>query len=156
MRFSRCSHLMQSLRQNLYAIPLRLIIGYGFMAHGYAKLVRGPEHFTNILHVLGMPVPELLAWATIIVELLGGFRSPRRRVHSVGEHSHGNRSTRSHFHGSLSKRIQFDQIAVGDGSRCLLRATGIRDRPAVPGRAYRLGPGRIRTSCARSDLHPTP
>lgn len=70
---SRCSHLRPSFRQNWYAIPLRLIIGYGFMAHGYAKLARGPEHFTNILHVLGMPTPELLAWATIIVEFLGGF-----------------------------------------------------------------------------------
>ena len=65
--------MLSSLRQNWYAIPLRLIIGYGFMAHGYAKLARGPEHFTNILHVLGMPAPELLAWATIIVELLGSF-----------------------------------------------------------------------------------
>ena len=56
-----------------YAVPLRLIVGYGFMAHGYAKLARGPEHFTAILHALGMPAPELLAWATISVELLGGL-----------------------------------------------------------------------------------
>jgi hypothetical protein len=54
-----------------------------------------------------------------------GFRSPRRRVHSVGDHPHGNRSTRGCFHGSPSKRIQFDQITGGDRSRCLLRATGI-------------------------------
>ena len=65
-------HLRPSFWQEWYAIPLRLIIGYGFMAHGYAKLARGREHFTNILHVLGRPAPELLAWATIIVELLGG------------------------------------------------------------------------------------
>jgi putative oxidoreductase len=55
------------------AVPLRLIVGYGFMAHGYAKLARGPEHFAVILHALGMPAPELLAWATIGVELLGGL-----------------------------------------------------------------------------------
>ena len=55
------------------ALPLRLIVGYGFMAHGYAKLVRGPEHFVAILDALGVPFPEIAAWANIGVELLGGF-----------------------------------------------------------------------------------
>jgi putative oxidoreductase len=55
------------------AIPLRLIVGYGFMEHGYAKVVRGPEAFATILHALGMPAPSLLAWATILIELLGGL-----------------------------------------------------------------------------------
>jgi putative oxidoreductase len=59
--------------QSWYAIPLRLIVGYGFMQHGYAKLARGPESFTTLLHALGMPAPALLAWVTIVVELLGGF-----------------------------------------------------------------------------------
>jgi putative oxidoreductase len=56
-----------------YAIPLRLIVGYGFMEHGYAKLARGPDHFTGILHALGVPAPGLMAWATILVELFGGL-----------------------------------------------------------------------------------
>ena len=55
------------------ALPLRLIVGYGFMEHGYAKLIHGPERFTAILHTLGVPAPELTAWATILVELLGGL-----------------------------------------------------------------------------------
>lgn len=59
--------------QSWYAIPLRLIVGYGFMQHGYAKLAHGPGSFTTILHALGMPAPALLAWVTIVVELLGGF-----------------------------------------------------------------------------------
>ncbi len=59
--------------QSWYAVPLRLIVGYGFMEHGYAKLVRGPENFTAILHALGVPAPALLAWATILVELRGGL-----------------------------------------------------------------------------------
>ena len=54
-------------------IPLRLIVGYGFMAHGYAKLMKGPDVFVGILHALGVPAPHLMAWLTIIVELLGGF-----------------------------------------------------------------------------------
>lgn len=70
---ARSSHLFPSLPQAWYAIPLRLIVGYGFMEHGYAKLARGPEDFANILHALGMPAPDLLAWATVLVELLGGL-----------------------------------------------------------------------------------
>ena len=70
---ARCSHLFPSLRQAWYAIPIRLIVGYGFMEHGFAKLARGPDNFANILHALGMPAPTLLAWATVLVELLGGL-----------------------------------------------------------------------------------
>ena len=55
------------------AIPLRLFVGYGFMAHGYAKIVHGPEHFINILHAIGVPAPEIMGWATILVELAGGL-----------------------------------------------------------------------------------
>ena len=56
-----------------YAIPLRLIVGYGFMEHGYAKLARGPQSFTTILQAPGMPPPVLLASATILIELFGGI-----------------------------------------------------------------------------------
>jgi putative oxidoreductase len=55
------------------AIPLRLIVGYGFIAHGYAKLANGPEHFAASLQGLGVPAPHLMAWATIGFELLGGL-----------------------------------------------------------------------------------
>ena len=54
-------------------LPLRLMVGYGFMEHGYAKLIHGPERFVAILHALAVPAPELMAWATIMVELLGGL-----------------------------------------------------------------------------------
>src|SRR5215470_4924375 len=59
--------------QAWYAIPLRLIVGFGFMEHGYAKIARGPEKYASILHALGVPAPDLLAWATILVELFGGL-----------------------------------------------------------------------------------
>ncbi|HEX3664602.1 MAG TPA: DoxX family protein [Rhizomicrobium sp.] len=54
------------------AIPLRVIVGFGFMQHGYAKLARGPENFVQILQALHIPAPHLAAWATILTELLGG------------------------------------------------------------------------------------
>ena len=54
-------------------VPLRLVVGFGFAAHGYAKLARGPESFAAILHVMGVPAPGLMAWATSLLELLGGI-----------------------------------------------------------------------------------
>ena len=56
-----------------WALPLRLIVGYGFIAHGLAKLMRGPSSFAGTLHALGVPAPDVMSWATIGVELLGGF-----------------------------------------------------------------------------------
>jgi putative oxidoreductase len=55
------------------AIPLRLIVGYGFMEHGFAKLSRGPEAFAAILQTMGVPAPHLMAWLTILTELIGGL-----------------------------------------------------------------------------------
>ena len=54
-------------------IPLRLIVGYGFMAHGFAKLTKGPDAFAAILHALGVPAPHFMASVTILTELLGGL-----------------------------------------------------------------------------------
>jgi putative oxidoreductase len=56
-----------------FAIPLRLMVGFGFMEHGYAKWARGPEVFIHLLQAIGVPAPELLGWATIIIEVLGGL-----------------------------------------------------------------------------------
>jgi len=43
------------------------------MQHGFAKLSRGPVAFATILHGMGVPVPQLMAWLTILTELFGGL-----------------------------------------------------------------------------------
>ena len=53
-------------------LPVRLIVGYGFIAHGYAKIVKHPDHFAAILHALGVPFAHWMA-STIVVELGGGL-----------------------------------------------------------------------------------
>src|SRR4029078_4313243 len=53
-------------------LPLRLIVGYGFIVHGFAKLARGPDTFAAGLDALGVPLPHLFAWLTTLVELIGG------------------------------------------------------------------------------------
>jgi len=54
-------------------LPLRLIIGFGFMAHGYSKLSKGMDGFANILQTIGVPAPVLAAWTTALVEFFGGL-----------------------------------------------------------------------------------
>jgi putative oxidoreductase len=54
-------------------LPLRLIVGLGFMQHGYAKLSRGPDVFAAILQALAVPAPELMARVTILIEIVGGL-----------------------------------------------------------------------------------
>src|SRR5215469_161656 len=54
------------------ALPLRAIVGFGFLQHGYSKLSKGPEVFASILYSLHVPLPHLSAYLTIGVELLGG------------------------------------------------------------------------------------
>jgi putative oxidoreductase len=54
-------------------LPLRLMIGYGFLAHGCAKLSRGPAGFARLLEQIGAPLPEVTAWVSTFVEILGGL-----------------------------------------------------------------------------------
>jgi putative oxidoreductase len=54
-------------------LPLRLVIGYGFVAHGWAKLSRGPAGFARLLEQIGAPLPEVTAWVSTFSEILGGL-----------------------------------------------------------------------------------
>lgn len=54
-------------------IPLRLIVGYGFLAHGLAKWFKGPETFAGILQATGVPLPHIMAWVTIATEIVCGI-----------------------------------------------------------------------------------
>jgi len=57
----------------LAPVPLRLIVGFGFFMHGFAKLSRGSESFVNVLVALHVPWPYIMAWLTILIELAGGL-----------------------------------------------------------------------------------
>jgi putative oxidoreductase len=51
------------------AFPLRVLVGFGFLAHGMAKWQRGPEVFAALLQAMGVPFPHTMAWATIVTEM---------------------------------------------------------------------------------------
>lgn len=42
------------------------------MQHGFAKLMRGPDAFAAILQAMHVPMPHVMAWLTVLTELLGG------------------------------------------------------------------------------------
>ena len=63
----------ETLWQQWAPLPLRLIIGYGFLAHGWAKLSRGPEGFARLLEQIGAPLPGVMAWVSTFTEILGGL-----------------------------------------------------------------------------------
>jgi putative oxidoreductase len=54
-------------------IPLRLIVGYGFMQHGFDNLSKGVDSFASILQAMGVPDPHFMARLTILTELVGGL-----------------------------------------------------------------------------------
>ena len=53
-------------------VPVRVVVGLGFLAHGLAKWNRGPAKFAVLLHQLGIPLPVTAAWTTTATEVLGG------------------------------------------------------------------------------------
>jgi putative oxidoreductase len=52
---------------------LRLVVGPMLAYHGYRKLDGGVGRFVATVHRYGFPLPEVLARATIIIELVGGI-----------------------------------------------------------------------------------
>ena len=56
-------------------MPLRLILGVGFLYHGAPKLFSAPDHqmFLGMLQGMGVPAAGLMAWVIGIVEVFGGL-----------------------------------------------------------------------------------
>src|SRR6478735_2676608 len=54
-------------------LALRLIVGIGFVVHGYAKLSRGPAGFAKLLAQIHVPFPLFSAWSVTLLELTGGL-----------------------------------------------------------------------------------
>lgn len=53
-------------------LPLRLVIGTGFLLHGLAKWNRGPAKFGLLLQQTGVPFPFQTAWLVTCLEVFGG------------------------------------------------------------------------------------
>jgi putative oxidoreductase len=62
-----------ALPSGVALLALRLVMGPMLAYHGYRKLDAGVGKFVGTVDRLGFPLPELLARATIVIELVGGI-----------------------------------------------------------------------------------
>src|SRR6266481_9802961 len=54
-------------------IPIRMILGVGFMVHGWAKWSRGPAAFAELLKQAHVPLPLANARLVTLLEIFGGL-----------------------------------------------------------------------------------
>jgi putative oxidoreductase len=54
-------------------IPIRMILGVGFMVHRWAKWSRGPATFAELLKQAHVPLPLANAWLVTLLEIFGGL-----------------------------------------------------------------------------------
>src|SRR5215472_707111 len=59
--------------RGLVPIPIRMILGVGFMVHGWAKWNRGPAAFAELLKQAHVPLPLANAWLVTLLEIFGGL-----------------------------------------------------------------------------------
>jgi putative oxidoreductase len=61
-------------RQALALVPLRLMLGIGFIIHGAPKLFSNQQHgaFAGMLEGIGVPAAKLVAWLVGALEFFGG------------------------------------------------------------------------------------
>ncbi len=62
----------QGVRE-FFLLVARVVIGVVFFAHGWQKLfTNGMDTVTSMFTGIGIPLPEISAWFTALVELIGG------------------------------------------------------------------------------------
>ena len=106
-------------------IPVRLIVGFGFLEHGFAKLARGPDAFANILQAMGVPEPHFMAWDHHTGRNTGCFNTNSARFRKAGQLTDGCGSFGSHVHRASALRIQLDQAPGGNSGRRAVRPAGL-------------------------------
>lgn len=64
---------MNVYRPELAPLPLRVILGFGFIFHGWEKIADGTTEFQGMLQMIGIPGGAATAWFVALVEFLGGI-----------------------------------------------------------------------------------
>jgi putative oxidoreductase len=67
--------MFKGLNRDWTSLPLRLVLGFGFVFHGYPKLFDAQHHdmFVGWLGQLGIPAPGFMSWLVGTVEFIGGL-----------------------------------------------------------------------------------
>ncbi len=104
--------------------PMRILVGYGFMEHGFAKLSRGPDAFADILQHMGVPLPHVATWLTIGTELIGGL-AILLGAFVAWASVHGLGFARRNGHCPSAVRIQFSEATERFPVGCPVRPGGV-------------------------------
>jgi len=64
---------MNTKYQQYAPLILRLVMGFGFIAHGLVKLSRGPAGFEKLITQAGVPFPHFTSWLVPLTEVGGGL-----------------------------------------------------------------------------------
>lgn len=66
---------MRETLRDYAALPLRLVLGFGFIYHGFPKLftAEGHQGIEGMLANIGIPAPGVTSWVVGGVEVLGGL-----------------------------------------------------------------------------------
>jgi putative oxidoreductase len=64
---------MNTKYQQYAPLILRLVMGFGFVAHGWVKLSRGPAGFEKLITQVGVPFPHFTSWLVPLAEVGGGL-----------------------------------------------------------------------------------
>ena len=123
-------------------LSLRLVIGFGFMAHGWAKLSRGPSGFAKLLTQIGAPLPETTARVSTFVELLGGLAIFVGAFVEVVSVPLIVMMLVAMFTVHLEVWLQLHQHDRIDSERAAVRPTGLRGQPPLSCRPALADPGR--------------
>ena len=54
-------------------MPIRLILGFGFLYHGVTKFTGGIENTAGFFDSVGIPAAGLMAWVVALLEIFGGL-----------------------------------------------------------------------------------
>ncbi len=131
-------------------IPLRLIVGYGFMEHGFAKAARGFDAFPAIVQATGRSRTSFAGMAHHPVEILGGLAVLLGALVPLASIPMAIGAFGRDVHRASSLRLQLDQASGRNGRRRAVRAAGLRNRSPLPRLPGGPRPGRIRTSFCRA------
>ncbi|MBB6131873.1 DoxX family protein [Mucilaginibacter lappiensis] len=64
---------MNTKYQQYAPLILRLVMGFGFIVHGWVKLSRGPAGFEKLIAQAGVPFPHFTSWLVPLTEVGGGL-----------------------------------------------------------------------------------
>jgi len=64
---------MNQTTNNWAPMPLRLMLGFAFIYHGWPKLFSAHQQTVGMFQGIGLPAPAAMAWIIGLVEVLGGI-----------------------------------------------------------------------------------